>query len=64
MKSILIFPLDICVKIYLLDFLNLGNKSCQIDMIVKGLGKCGLLKTLQKDFQAKAIELNTKCFFY
>jgi hypothetical protein len=33
-------------------------------MIVKGLGKCGLLKTLQKDFRAKAIELNTNFFIY
>jgi hypothetical protein len=33
-------------------------------MIVKGLGKCGLLKTLQKDFRAKAIELNNFNFVY
>jgi len=32
-------------------------------MIVKGLGNYGLLKTLEKDFRAKAIELNTN-FFY
>jgi hypothetical protein len=31
-------------------------------MIVKGLGRCGFLKTLQKDFQAKDIELDTNFF--
>jgi hypothetical protein len=62
MKSILVFPLELWVKFYLLGFLSLGQQSCQIDMIVKGLGKCGLLKILQKDFLAKAMELNTNFF--
>lgn len=34
------------------------------DIIIKGWGKCGLLKAFQKDFQIEAILLNIKFSFY
>jgi hypothetical protein len=35
-------------------FLSLGQQSCEIDMIVKGSGKCGLFEDIAKGFFGKS----------